>query len=133
MITFRMMFHVIDDDEYVLSVLSGLLGQLGYESMCFSCPVAYIDYVQSDAFTLPCAAFTDINMPSLSGYELMDKIYQTHDAYPFVIVTANADIPEKYLNKAKGCLLKPFRCNDLATMVASLMQCERTVDLFAAA
>jgi len=114
------MIHIIDDEAYVLDIISVMLQRLGNQTMMFSNPEAYLAYVQSEDFQKPKLAFTDINMPYMNGYALMDKVWDIYPDYPFAIVTSDTKIPKQYDSKIQGHLVKPFRMKNLSDVIAQM-------------
>jgi two-component system LytT family response regulator len=114
------MIHIIDDEAYVLDIISVMLQRLGNQTMVFSNSEAYLAYVQSEDFQKPKLAFTDINMPYMNGYALMDKVWDIYPDYPFAIVTSDTKIPKQYDSKIQGHLVKPFRMKNLSDVIAKM-------------
>jgi len=67
-------FHIIDDEEILCELAAELISSAGFETISYTSPVDYLNYVNSDAYVVPDAIFTDIQMPGMNGYELIDKI-----------------------------------------------------------
>jgi DNA-binding NtrC family response regulator len=114
------MVHIIDDEVYVLDIISVMLQRLGYQTMTFSEPEAYLAYIQSEGFQKPKLAFTDINMPRMNGYALMDKTWDIYPNYSFAIVSSDTMIPKPYSAKIQGHLVKPFRMKNLSDVISQI-------------
>jgi len=117
------MFHVIDDTDSIREVVKTMLERQGYETISFGCPKEYINFVGSPEFRDPVAAFTDVTMPEINGYELMDIVSRLKPELKFVIMTAEPEIRSEHTNRACMYLGKPFRMGDLIKVVESLIRC----------
>lgn len=72
------------------------------------------------------AVFTDIEMPSLGGFELLRRIRARHglEALPVVAATAHADLPAEHFLKAgfTAVLFKPFARNDAQAVLSQIFR-----------
>ncbi len=116
------MFHIIDDEEYILDIMATMLKHLGHACRCFPHAQAYLDYVHSDAFEKPSAAFTDLNMPGMDGYRLMEKVNALYPDFPFIVITSDSEIAPAYADMVKDHLIKPFRVRTLASVIEAYVQ-----------
>jgi FixJ family two-component response regulator len=104
---------VVDDDEALGSSLVDLMRSIGYRAEPFTSAEALL--ISPDRFGLHCI-IADINMPGMSGLNLLDALRQQGIRTPVVLITALTD---KHLDKeaaSKGalCLLrKPFEMSSL--------------------
>ncbi len=118
------MFHIIEDQPYIYEFISELLNGIGYETACFSCPEAYINYVRTPEFKRPLAIITDINMPTMNGYKMIDQISRLVPKLRFVVMTGEPHIHSEH--KAKACmyLRKPFKVEALIEIIDAILRCE---------
>ena len=68
--------------------------------------------------------FTDLRMPNMDGYDLLRAIKLHHPGLPVVVVTGYsvADAQDAMLSaKADGFLNKPFKVNEIQTLLTSLL------------
>lgn len=97
---------IVDDDGSIRSALSSLLRSIGYEVALFDCAEAFLDTSEA----IDCIV-TDIQMPGLSGLELLERLTAEGDRRPVIIITA---FPEAQLRErarrlgASSFLSKPF-------------------------
>jgi len=117
------MFHVVDDTDSVREVVTTMLERQGYETISFGHPKDYINFVDSPEFRDPVAVFTDVTMPEINGYELMDIVSRLKPELKFVIMTAEPEIRSEHANGACMYLGKPFRLDGLIKVVDSLIRC----------
>jgi len=108
---------VVDDEEFMLYSLSKLLGLMGFETVTAGNGEAALNVLDSDSIDL---VITDVNMPGMSGIELLKKIKQKNHELPVIIITGFGIEKAQALakdNKADGFLPKPFRMNDIRNLI----------------
>jgi FixJ family two-component response regulator len=104
---------VVDDDEALGSSLVDLMRSIGYRAEPFTSAEALL--MSPDRFGLHCI-IADINMPGMSGLNLLDAIRQQGIRTPVVLITALTDkhLDEEAASKGALCLLrKPFEMSSL--------------------
>jgi len=80
---------VVDDDPYVLESISSLLKEFGFHvSTCQSASDA-LERVKSLHFDV---VLTDIKMPSITGIELLQRVYASYPQLPVILLTAFAEL-----------------------------------------
>lgn len=80
---------VVDDDPLLLESVSLLLGSQGFAVS------AYADgYRALEAFrkTSPDVVLADVNMPTINGFRLLEKIRDVDTETPVIFITGNADL-----------------------------------------
>lgn len=135
---------VIDDDCLQLQLLGEMLSQLGGTTLKVLTTQHVTEALENIATHHPDVLFTDIEMPEMSGTDLIRHIDHSH--MKVVAMTAHDDSMVPRLRQAgfDACLLKPFSINTLAatlTQVTRLsfvpktmapeIQADDTPDLFA--
>ncbi len=98
---------VVDDDPQILESLSLLLEAEGYSVT--ACRNAYVALAEME-YTEIDVVLSDIKMPEMSGTELLEKIGQTWDRLPVILMTGYADleVAVEAINKgAYDFLIKP--------------------------
>jgi FixJ family two-component response regulator len=99
---------VIDDDDSFRTALVDSLASLGYGARGF---VSAEDFVGANAEGACDCIITDIQMPGMSGLDLMQHIRARGSAVPVIMITARPEPGLEAKAKASGaiCLLrKPF-------------------------
>ena len=115
---------IVDDEEQILSALETFFKLREYDvTTCTSGPEA-LERIQMEKFHV---ALLDINMPMMSGIELLKRIKDARPTVQVVMMTAYTTI-EKAIecveNGASDYLLKPFQdMNDLASIVRLSCDC----------
>lgn len=79
--------HVVDDDAAVRESLEALLLVAGFEVVTHDSAEAFLERVPAPEGCL----LLDLNMPGMSGLELLEKLRREGDETPVVILTANRD------------------------------------------
>ena len=122
-LTLLLMFHVVDDTDSIREAVKTMLERQGFETISFGHPKDYINFVCSPEFRDPVAVFTDVTMPDMNGYELMDIVSRLKPELKFVVMTAEPEIKSEHANRACMYLDKPFRMGDMIKVVESLVRC----------
>jgi len=100
---------VVDDDRYVLESVSMLLRDAGFTVTAFSSGQDAIRKFVSEPVDL---VLTDINMPGMTGIELLEKIRYLDSETPVLLMTAYADLDTAVKAIQKGAfdfIIKPYR------------------------
>ena len=100
---------VVDDDRYVLESVSILLREYGFTIIPFSNGQDAVKRFASEPVDL---VLTDINMPGMSGIELLEKIRFLDHETPVLLMTAFADLDTAVQAIQKGAfdfIIKPYR------------------------
>ncbi len=99
---------VIDDDQAMRWVLERAFQKAEIPVMTFDSAVTAVHELKSN---LPIAILTDVRMPGMDGFELLDKIKNEHPSLPIIIMTAHSDLQSAVGAYQKGAfeyLPKPF-------------------------
>src|SRR3972149_9162979 len=99
----------VDDEPFVLESVALLLDSFGYNVVACDHPGEALAKLQSNRFDI---VLTDINMPGMSGIELLGKIRSFNTEIPVILMTAYADLDvaiDAIKNGAFDFLLKPFK------------------------
>ena len=97
---------VVDDEEFMLQSLSKLLS---------------LQVMRNKSFDL---IITDINMPGMSGMDLLKCVKEKDPNLPVIIITGFGAEKAKEMaeqNNADGFLPKPFRMNDIKDMIEKIL------------
>jgi DNA-binding NtrC family response regulator len=99
---------IVDDEEQILAALETFFSLRGFEVVTCSDPTAALELIRSDKIHV---ALLDINMPQMTGIELLKRIKESRPTVQIVMMTAYTTI-EKAIecveNGAGDYLLKPF-------------------------
>jgi len=100
---------VVDDDRYVLESVTTLLREFGFTVIAFDNGLEAIRRFASEPVDL---VLTDINMPGMTGIELLEKIRYLDRETPVLLMTAYADLDTAVKAIQKGAfdfIIKPYR------------------------
>ena len=115
--------HVIDDDATVRISLQILLGAEGYVVRSHESAQAFLNTIQKD--DVGCIV-TDVNMPEMSGIELLGEICKLGICMPAIVISGFMDARLNQASKEQGafrCFQKPVDLNALlAAIHAALVQ-----------
>ena len=89
-----MTFHYIDDNEMLLEIFEALFTSDHKSVQTFSCPLKYLAYMNSPQYKVPAAVLTDIQMPVMNGYELIDIIRERFPNQKFITLSGLPEIPQ---------------------------------------
>jgi DNA-binding response OmpR family regulator len=113
---------VVDDDAEARELLADFLSQLGHTIETAHDGVDALSRLEVFPAEL---VVTDLEMPGMSGLELIAVLRERASSCPTLLVTARADrmLPRSVLGgglPASACLLKPLDLDDLAAVVERL-------------
>jgi FixJ family two-component response regulator len=103
--------YVIDDDDAVRDSLRMLLEAEGFTVVDFACGAEFLRLARPDGH---CCIVLDVNMPGMSGLELLDRI-RGNTLIPVVLMTGGpGPATAKAAARAGAVLLeKPFQQREL--------------------
>jgi DNA-binding NtrC family response regulator len=100
---------VVDDEVQILQALDTFFGMRGYEVVTMDDPEAALERIEMEKFHV---ALLDINMPKITGIELLKRIKEARPTVQVIMMTAYTTI-EKAIecveSGASDYLLKPFQ------------------------
>jgi putative two-component system response regulator len=113
---------IVDDDPYVLESLSELLIECKYNVLsCASGENAVTQILKND-ITL---VLTDINMPGMSGIQLLGKIHSIYPRMPVILMTGYAELNIAIDAVKKGAfdfITKPYNADYLIHTVGKAVR-----------
>lgn len=116
---------IIDDNPSVLSVLVSIVESLGYEASPASTGPRGLALI---ADRRPDLVMLDLNMPGMSGQEVLDHLIRTDAQLPVLIITGNASADEEAdlrRRGAVGLLRKPVAIVDLQRQIEAALRLQR--------
>lgn len=112
---------VIEDDKEMRSVIQDFLEPY-YDVYAFSNPREFLDAFSQSLASLS-AIISDVHMPEIDGFELLDILNKSTFAPPVIMISAHVPLETELglkRNGAKAFLRKPFRLSNLLEIVQSL-------------
>lgn len=107
------LISVVDDDASIRVSLEGLIRSLGYRVACFDCAS---EFLESDARAGTACVISDVQMPGMTGLELIQALGAETGAPPVILMSAFADEGARARAQQAGavCFLKkPFSGDSL--------------------
>jgi CheY-like chemotaxis protein len=124
MYTYLPRILVIEDDQNVREVVIALLASFGYDCQTAADGRSGLVRLGEDAWDL---VLTDLAMPEVSGWELVDAIRQQAPTVPIVVMTGLRD--PAVLLRARDCRVrvieKPFYVSTLKTALLEALSEKR--------
>jgi FixJ family two-component response regulator len=102
------MISIIDDDASVRAAIGNLLQSLGYVTCAFE---SAEEFLRSNHLDRTSCVIADVNMPVMSGVELLVLLRDQDKRVPFIFITAFPDErirARAFSAGALGFLTKPF-------------------------
>jgi len=109
----RVKILVVDDDPYLLDLLTETLDALEYEPIGAPSAEVALDRLKKSDFDL---IITDIKMPGMDGIEFTRLVKREYPHLPVIFITGvySDDLKEELV---QGVLAKPFRINQVEEMI----------------
>lgn len=120
---------VVDDDPFVLESVSMLLTVNGFEVYPFS---NGFEALKKLGELRPHTVLTDVNMPHITGIELLEKIHELDREIPVILMTAYAELNMAVSAIKKGAfdfIIKPFKPPYLVHAVEKGINYQRLVQV----
>ena len=111
------MVWIVDDDASVRWVLEKALQGEGVATRSFNDADALLDAVEKDR---PDILMTDVRMPGMDGFEMMQRLERQGHVLPVIVMTAHADLDSAVLAYQGGAfeyLPKPFDVDEAVALV----------------
>ncbi len=109
----------VDDSRMILKIYQNILHELGYEPVIFEFPAAALEWLEKEK---PAILFTDLNMPEITGIELVEKVrhHYPREELPIIMVTTQNEMQDNEAALAAGVndiLAKPFTAETLKAAI----------------
>lgn len=119
-----MRFAIVDDEpnipEQIAEMLKASAQNYHVETDCFHHPTEFLEIYQSCNYD---AVFLDIDMPTINGFDLSQKIYETNESIPIVYITGRDDlITNAFRYKPLGFVRKQFIASELPYALTTIVR-----------
>ncbi len=113
----------VDDSGMILSIYRSVITELGYEVVLFSKPREAISWLREEKPDFLC---TDLNMPEITGIELIQEVRKTHgkNELPIILITTQNEVQDNTAAWEAGVsdiMYKPFNADMMSTVLTKLM------------
>ena len=108
---------IVDDDESVCRAMKRLLRSMGLAAEAYTSSADFLELVEAIPSFQPDCVVLDVQMPSMSGIEVQNRMRRSHPEIPIIFITAHDDRTARDRALAGGAiafLRKP--CNDALLM-----------------
>lgn len=112
---------VVDDDLFILQLLSEYLRKEAYEVTSFSSGTNLLEYVHADE---PDCLILDIMMPGIDGLSLLTEL-RSFTEIPIIMISARGEESDRIQGLELGCsdfLSKPFNPRELVGRVKAMLR-----------
>jgi len=112
---------IVDDNPNMSTLLSDILEIFDFEGCHADDGQEALERLSQESYDM---VFTDLRMPVMDGYDLLDKIKTEHPSMPVVVVTGYAvgkGQDRALSKKADGFLYKPFKVNEIESLLSRLL------------
>jgi DNA-binding response OmpR family regulator len=109
----------LEDDPVIADIVCDFLGESYEVQHCFNSEMA-LKYAEDEDFSL---YIFDINVPGISGIELLRSLRDFNDATPAIFITAYQDVghlKEGFSVGANDFIRKPFELEELQVRIENL-------------
>lgn len=109
---------LVDDEPDITNSLSWLLDTVGLASTAFNSPVEFLRHFASCSD--PCCVVLDLQMPNLTGIEVLERILHDRKQTPVIMLTGHGDVPSAVRAMKLGAfdfLMKPFNPHGFLELV----------------
>jgi DNA-binding response OmpR family regulator len=113
---------LVDDEELICQACARLLCDFGYQTDTAEDGGVAWEALQANVYDL---LITDINMPKVSGIELVNKVRSAHMALPVILMSGNLAIRKLDRNpwpQPYATLAKPFTGDELMGRVKIILR-----------
>jgi response regulator RpfG family c-di-GMP phosphodiesterase len=117
---------VIDDEQVVRNLMVEVLARAGYQPIGAGSAREALHLLETPELSL---VVSDIVMPGLSGFELLDEVRARRPSLPVLLVTGSGtedNLQEALARGAAGLLVKPFSQAELRARVADVLDRARS-------
>jgi len=108
---------IIDDDDVNRIISEEIFKNLGFTVESAGDPSLVMGLISGKDYQI---IFTDIQMPGISGYDLVEMINEFSESIPVIAITANSmiDNPNHFIEKGfAGYLIKPYTEEDVIKVI----------------
>jgi FixJ family two-component response regulator len=119
---------VVEDDDSMREAIDTLLTLSGYRTLLFESAEAML---AEDAIEPPLCVISDLNLPAMSGLDLMIELRRRSRPTPVIIITAFESLEspstrqEAMRRGAVAYMAKPFPSSALLTAIHTISSTER--------
>ncbi len=119
---------VVDDNRHARESIADVLGRAGHQVQCLASAIEAVRYLERQSFDV---VITDLQMPGMSGLELIHTLEQRPHGAQILMITAHASVASAVDAMRHGAfdyIEKPFDVDELELLVARAIEHGRSLD-----
>ena len=115
---------IVDDEAVVRDALRLVIQTMGLSVQCFSSAHEFIEFIELHDISGPVCLVTDIQMPVIDGFGLLEQLRASGRDFPAIMMTGHGDQALKHRAEALGAIYleKPLRPAEFSEIVATSLQ-----------
>jgi len=113
---------VVDDEAPLAEMICDTLNISGHKAIAAHDGVAALAIVREQR---PALIITDVNMPKVDGFELLERLRNSGNETPVIVLTARAekdDLTKGFRSGADDYMVKPFALQELILRVNAILK-----------
>ncbi len=117
-----MRFAVVEDNETLANGIAHQLRDQGHSVDILHDGGEALDFLRQDSADL---AILDVNLPTLSGFEIVRALRRSENTMPILLLTARGDLKDRVMGLDSGAddyLTKPFDMEELNARIRALIR-----------
>jgi FixJ family two-component response regulator len=111
---------VVEDDDSMREAIENLLGVAGFSTVGYESAETML---AEDTCERPLCVISDLNLPAMSGLDLLTELHRRSWHVPFIVITAYDSEPTRQEAARRGAiayLAKPFPSIALLTAIKTI-------------
>lgn len=117
--------YLIDDDDAIRRSLSRMLADVGYDVFDYNSATSFLS---NSRVVSPAVILLDMQMPDLSGLELLDCLEKKSSTTPIIFLSGQSHPQQIVKGLKKGALdflFKPFNLEELLNAIQTALEYDR--------
>ena len=117
--------YLIDDDDAIRRSLSRMLADVGYDVFDYNSATSFLS---NSCVVSPAVILLDMQMPDLSGLELLDCLEKNGSTTPIIFLSGQSHPQQIVKGLKKGALdflFKPFNLEELLNAIQTALEYDR--------
>ena len=117
-----MRFAVVEDNETLANGIAHQLRDQGHAVDVLHDGTEALDFLRQDSADI---LILDVNLPSLSGFDILRALRSDGNAMPIILLTARGDLQDRVTGLDAGAddyLIKPFDMEELDARIRALIR-----------
>jgi FixJ family two-component response regulator len=117
--------YLIDDDDAIRRSLSRMLADVGYDVFDYNSATSFLS---NGRVVSPAVILLDMQMPDLSGLELLDCLEKNGSTTPIIFLSGQSHPQQIVKGLKKGALdflFKPFNLEELLNAIQTALEYDR--------